>query len=119
MDWQLAPALLAAGLMVLFGAGAAVRPTALHGLIGISATSPLGVSEIRSVFGGMFIALGMACLLTRDPVVFGVVAAAWLLDFLVRCVSVFVDRVPAKDAVPVLAAALSIGIALLSGYWQA
>jgi hypothetical protein len=119
MDWELAPAMLAAGLMTLFGVGAVVRPNALREMIGIAATTPLGVSEIRAVFGGMFIALGMVCLLARDPVVFGVVAAAWFVDFLVRCVAVFADRVPARQALPVLGIALSMGMALMSGYWRA
>jgi hypothetical protein len=37
----------------------------------------------------------------------------------VRLVSVFIDRVPAKQAVPVLATALALGLALTSGYWLA
>lgn len=118
MDWKLVPALVAAGVMTLFGLGALIRPSSLA-MVGITADSPLGTSEIRSVFGGMFIALGVACLLTREPIVFAVVGAAWLADVAVRVVSVAIDRVPARPALAVLAIGAVMGAALLSGYWLA
>jgi hypothetical protein len=104
--------------MTAFGIGAMIRPSSLS-WVGVSADSPLGTSEIRAVFGGMFVALGLACIILREPVVFGVVGAAWLADLAVRTVAVFVDRVPAKEALTVLATALVMGVALLSGYWLA
>lgn len=118
MEWSLAPALLAALVMVAFGLGAAARPAALE-IVGVSATSSLGRSEVRAVFGGMFVALGLACLITREPLVFATVGAAWLADAGVRLVAVFVDGVPKKEAAAVLAIALALGGALLSGYWLA
>lgn len=118
MQWQLVPALVAASTMVLFGLGALVRPSSLA-MVGVVAESPLGTSEIRSVFGAMFVTLGMACLLTREPVVFGVVGVAWLADVGVRVVSSFVDRVPPRQALVVLAIGTLIGASLVSGYWLA
>ena len=116
VNWKLAPALLAAAVMTFFGISAAVKPSALS-LVGVVADSPLGSSEIRAVFGGMFIALGLACILTREPLVFALVGAAWLVDFAVRLVAVFVDHVPADQALVVLTIAAIMGVALLSGYW--
>ena len=118
MDWSLVPALAAAAMMTLFGIGALIRPATLK-VVGVSADSPLGTSEIRAVFGGMFIALGLACILTRSPIVFAVVGSAWLADFGVRLVSVFADRVPARQALSVLGIAAVMGAALISGYWAA
>lgn len=118
MDWRLAPALIAAAVTALFGIGALMRPSVLES-IGVAATSPLGTSEIRVVFGGMFVALGVACLITRDALVFATVGAAWLADFGVRLVAVFVDRVPVRQALLVLTIALVMGVSLLSGYWLA
>ncbi|MRS11981.1 MAG: hypothetical protein EG823_02785 [Actinobacteria bacterium] len=112
MSWQAIPALLGACVMAVFGLSALIRPSALT-LVGVRADSPLGASEIRSVFGGMFVALGAACLITREPIVFAVVGAAWLADVAVRLVSVVVYRVPVREAIAVLA----VGAALLSGYW--
>lgn len=112
------PALVAAALMVLMGVGAAWKPSSLS-LVGVTATSALGTSEIRAVFGGMFIALGTACLLLGEPIVFAVVGSAWLADVAVRIVSVFGERVPVRQSAPVLAIGLAMGAALLSGYWFA
>jgi hypothetical protein len=118
VDWQLAPAMIAAGLMVFVGAAATVQPSVVE-RVGVSATTPLGRSELRAVFGGMLLALGLACLLLREPVVFGVVGAAWLADVAVRLGAVFADRIPPKEAAAVLAIGTAMGVALLSGYWLA
>jgi hypothetical protein len=118
MNWNLVPALTAAGVMTAFGVSAAIRPASLAA-IGVSATSALGVSEIRAVFGGMLIALGLACIITREPLVFAAVGGAWLADVAVRLVAVFVDRVPARQAATVLAIGLAMAMAIGSGYWLA
>jgi uncharacterized membrane protein len=44
----------ATGLLAL------VRPSAAYGFTGLSAAGARGVSEIRAVFGGLFIGLGLA-----------------------------------------------------------
>lgn len=118
MQWESLPALVASAVMVLFGIGALLRPASLE-WVGIRATSPLGRSEVRAVFGGMFVALGAACLLTGEPIVFAVVGGAWLADVAVRSVSVVLDRVPLREAATVLAIGTAMGFALVSGYWFA
>lgn len=118
VDWRLLPALLASAVMTAFGVGALVKPTALEPL-GVRAVSPLGSSEIRAVFGGMFIALGVSAVVLREPIVFLVLGIAWFGDVLARLAAVALDRVPAREAVPVLGIALAIGSALVSGYWLA
>ncbi len=42
------------------GVLALVRPSAAYGFTGLNAVVPRGVSEIRAVFGGLFIGLGLA-----------------------------------------------------------
>ena len=118
MNWELVPALTAAVAMTLAGLGAIARPSTLE-MVGVTATSPVGRSEVRAVFGGMFVALGLACLLTREPNVFAVVGAAWLADVAVRIVAVFIDRVPLKESLSLLAIGSVMGAALVSGYWLA
>lgn len=118
MDWKLIPALLGAAVMAVFGLGAALRPAVLK-WVGVSADSALGRSEIRAVFGGMFVAFGVACIVLRDPIVFAVVGLAWLGDAVVRAVSAVVDRVPPRDAAAVLGTALVMAAAIGSGYWLA
>jgi hypothetical protein len=50
------------------GVLALVKPEATYGFIGLTASSVRGVSEIRAVFGGLFIALGLV------PLFFGLTA---------------------------------------------
>ena len=47
-------ATLATGLLCL------VKPAAVSGFIGLSPIGVRGISEIRAIFGGLFIALGLA-----------------------------------------------------------
>lgn len=37
-----------------------IKPDAVYGFIGLTAPGARGVTEIRAIFGGMFIALGLA-----------------------------------------------------------
>jgi hypothetical protein len=46
----------ATGLLAL------VKPTAVVGFTGLNASGARGISEIRAIFGGLFIALGVAAL---------------------------------------------------------
>jgi hypothetical protein len=47
-------ATVATGLLSFF------KPTAVQGFTGLNAAGSRGISEIRSIFGGLFIALGIA-----------------------------------------------------------
>jgi hypothetical protein len=114
--WNLILALVASAAMVLLGISALIRPAEFGSLIGLRADKPLGTSEIRAAFGGMFIAFGVAAIVLREPSVFAVLGAAWLADFAIRIVSVFVDRVSAKDALLFLVLSLVLGGLFLSGY---
>ena len=50
----------ATGLLAFF------KPAATYGFIGLNANGVRGVSEIRSIFGGLFIGLGFAPLFLGD-----------------------------------------------------
>jgi hypothetical protein len=49
----------AALLTVATGLLALVKPSAAYGFTGLKAEGPRGVSEIRAIFGGLFISLGI------------------------------------------------------------
>lgn len=51
--------IIAALATVATGLLALVKPTAVYGFTGLKADGARGVSEIRSIFGGLFIALGI------------------------------------------------------------
>jgi len=63
--------------LVLGGLGL-VRPNAAARLIGLAASGRLGGSELRATYGGLFAALGLFALLTRDEVAFTLIGAGWL-----------------------------------------
>ena len=50
--------IVAALVTIATGLLALVKPSAAYGFIGLSADGPRGISEIRSIFGGLFIVTG-------------------------------------------------------------
>jgi hypothetical protein len=52
--------IIAALATALTGVLAFVKPSAAYGFIGLTPSSVRGVSEMRAIFGGLFIALGLA-----------------------------------------------------------
>ncbi len=91
MSFILILKIIASLATALTGLLALVKPSAVHGFTGLVASGPRGISEIRSIFGGLFIALGVA------PFVFGEVAylvlgLGYLAIAVVRFVSIFLDK---------------------------
>jgi len=96
----------ATGLLAL------VKPTAVYGFTGLLAQGPRGISEIRAIFGGLFIALGIA------PFIFGesayqVLGAGYLAIALVRLVSIFLDKSTASSNLISLGIEIVFGIILI------
>lgn len=63
--------------LVMGGLGL-LRPQAAARLTGLEPRGRLGASELRATYGGLFAALGLFALLTRDEVAFALVGAGWL-----------------------------------------
>ena len=80
-------ALATAGTGVL----ALVKPDATYGFIGLSATGARGVSEIRAVFGGLFIALGLVPLFLKAPA-YRMLGIGYLAIAGVRLFSIVFDK---------------------------
>jgi hypothetical protein len=74
------------------GAVSLIRPQAIQGFTGLRADGGRGITEIRAVFGGFFIALGIAPLILRSPVAYQVLGIAYLVVGIVRTISMFVDK---------------------------
>jgi uncharacterized membrane protein YeiH len=73
------------------GALALFAPRSVFDFTGLVAPGPRGISEIRAVLGGLFIALGLSPLFlgTRAYRMLGI---AYLAIFAVRLASIFVDK---------------------------
>ena len=75
----------ATGLLAL------VRPTSVYGFTGLKAEGARGISEIRAVFGGLFIALGIVPLFLGTPA-FQMLGFGYLAIAVVRTVSIVLDK---------------------------
>lgn len=89
-----------------------VKPTAVYGFTGLMAEGPRGVSEIRAIFGGLFIALGVA------PFIFGenayqILGFGYLAIAAARLVSIVIDHSTASSNLISLAIEIVFGIILI------
>jgi hypothetical protein len=103
---------IAAVATALTGVFALLKPTAIFGFTGLVAEGARGISEIRSIFGGLFIALGIA------PFIFGetayqVLGLGYLANAAVRLVSIFLDQSTASSNLISLAIEIIFGIILI------
>ena len=84
--------IIAAVGTILTGLYSLIRPATLTGFTGLNPIGGRGITEIRAVLGGFFIALGAAPLLLNSPVAYTMLGIAYLGVGLVRGVSIFVDK---------------------------
>lgn len=80
-----AVATAATGLLAL------VKPDAVYGFTGLVASGARGVSEIRSIFGGLFIALGIAPLFL-GATAYRMLGIGYLAIAVARVFSMFFDK---------------------------
>ena len=77
---------IATGLVGLF------RPRAITGFIGLEPIGGRGITELRSVLGGVFIAVGAVPLLLNDPVTYQMLGIMYLVVGVIRVISMFIDQ---------------------------
>ena len=69
-----------------------VTPMRAARMVGLIPDGRRGISELRATYGGLFVAMGLACLVLQDPAAYGVAALAWLGAAAGRAISMAVDR---------------------------
>ena len=84
--------LIAALATIATGLFSMIKPRAVQDFTGLSLPAPRGVTEIRAVLGGLFIALGAAPLIYQSRDMFLMLGLAYLAVALVRAVSIVMDR---------------------------
>lgn len=94
---------IGAVISILAGCLGLIWPRKVSAVIGLHLPGPLGVSEFRATYGGLFIGAGLAVLLigTREAAL--VLGAAWGGACLARAVSLVVDRSRSKENIAGLA----------------
>ncbi len=103
---------IAAMLTIATGLLALIRPGAVPGFTGLTAAGPRGISEIRSIFGGLFIALGSAPFIIGEAA-FGVLGFSYLGIAVVRLFSIFFDKSKEQSNIISLVIEIVLGIILV------
>jgi hypothetical protein len=101
--------IIAALATVLTGLLGLVKPSAVYGFTGLSANGARGVSEVRAIFGGLFIALGLIPLFLGDAG-YQMLGMAYLAIAAARAFSIIFDR--SKDQSNLI----SLGIEIVFGF---
>jgi uncharacterized membrane protein len=104
--------IIAALLTAATGLLALIKPDATYGFIGLNANGVRGVSEIRSIFGGMFIALGIVPLFL-GPVAYQMLGITYLAIAAARAFSIVFDKSYAQSNLISLVIEIVLGAILV------
>jgi hypothetical protein len=77
---------------IVTGAVSLVWPRKIKGFTGLEAPGPRGVTEIRAILGGFFVALGISPLLLGAPETYQMLGITYLVVAGVRGVSMVIDK---------------------------
>lgn len=93
---------------------ATLRPSAVPGFTGLESTGPRGITEIRSIFGGLFIGVGAFPLVIREAPAYQMLGVMYLAIAAVRLISMLVDGSLSEwSNVISLAAEIVLGVILV------
>jgi hypothetical protein len=90
------------------GGLALIKPDAVYGFTGLNVDGVRGVSEIRAIFGGLFIGLGIAPFFL-GATAYRVLGIGYLAIAIARVFSIFLDQSFAQSNL------ISLGIEILLG----
>jgi len=91
---------------------ALIKPTSVYDFIGLTANGVRGISEIRSIFGGLFIGLGLSPIFLGDTG-YRMLGIAYLAIAAARIFSIFFDKSYAQSNLISLAIEIVFGIILV------
>ncbi len=98
---------------IVTGLVSLLRPRSVTGFTGLSAEGGRGITEIRAVLGGFFVALGIAPLLLSATAAYQMLGIAYLGVGLARAVSMFVDKSVVQSNIISLAVEIIFGVILV------
>ena len=104
---------IAALATIATGLYALVAPLKVRGFTGLELPGGRGITEVRAVLGGFFIALGAAPLIFASNDMYLMLGIAYLGVGVVRAVSMFVDRSLVQSNYISLAVEIILGIILV------
>ena len=84
---------LAVGIAtILTGLVSLIWPLRVRGFTGLDVNGGRGVTEIRSILGGVFVGLGGAVIILNDPAAYTTLGITYLVIAAVRTISMFIDK---------------------------
>ena len=89
-----------------------VKPSAAYGFTGLNAEGVRGVSEIRSIFGGLFIALGIVPLFLGTAA-YQMLGIGYLAIAATRAFSILFDKSYAQSNIISLVIEIVLGVILV------
>ena len=105
-------------LTIFFGAFGFLAPRYTASALDlVPSPSTMGLSELRASAGGLFVAVGLWCLITGDPSAYFMLGVAYLGAGIGRVASIVLDKPPMKKALVFVAFELPPAIWLLWYNW--
>jgi hypothetical protein len=105
--------IIAAIATIITGLISLIWPRSVRGFTGLEAPGPRGITEIRAVLGGFFIALGTVPLIFQSAGMFLMLGLAYLGVALVRAVSIILDKSFLQSNFISLAVEVFLGLILI------
>jgi hypothetical protein len=98
---------------ILTGLYSLVVPTQIESFTGIRPIGGRGITEIRSIFGALFIGLGFAALVLDKSVSYPMLGIMYLAIAVVRIISMFIDDSIERSNLISIAAEVIFGVILM------
>ncbi|MBM3136585.1 MAG: DUF4345 domain-containing protein [Chloroflexi bacterium] len=105
--------IIAALATVVTGLYSLLFPMRVRGFTGLELPGSRGVTEVRAILGGFFIALGVAPLMFSSQDMYLMLGLAYLVVAVVRLASMFIDRSLEKSNYISLVTEILLGIILI------
>lgn len=104
--------MVAAAATIVTGVVSLLRPRSVQGFTGLTAEGGRGISEIRAVLGGFFIALGAAPFFLGETA-YVMLGIAYLGVGVVRAVSIVIDKSAVQSNIISLVVEIVLGVILV------
>lgn len=105
--------LIAVLLTIVTGLVSLLAPRSVFGFTGLSAEGGRGITEIRSILGGVFIGLGIAVFVLATHETYQMLGITYLAIAAARFVSIFIDKSSVQSNWISLAVEIVFGIILV------
>lgn len=105
--------LIAVALTIVTGLVSLLWPRSVFGFTGLSVEGGRGITEIRSILGGVFIGLGIAVFVLATRETYQMLGITYLAIAAARFVSIFVDKSSVQSNWVSLAVEIIFGIILV------